>query len=62
MPGEVLCLLGENGAGKSTLMSILSGLLPARRRIQVQLDGRGVDIDSPKRRASSSASAWSTST
>jgi ABC-type uncharacterized transport system ATPase subunit len=45
--GEVLCLLGENGAGKSTLMNILSGMLRPDGG-QVKLDGRVVDIDSPK--------------
>ncbi len=45
--GEVHCLLGENGAGKSTLMNILSGMLrPDAGR--VLLDGREVEIDSPK--------------
>ena len=45
--GQVLCLLGENGAGKSTLMNILSGMLRPDQG-QVKLDGRVVDIDSPK--------------
>src|SRR5438034_846654 len=46
--GDVHCLLGENGAGKSTLMSILSGMVrPDDGRIL--LDGREVEIDSPKR-------------
>ena len=45
--GEVHCLLGENGAGKSTLMNILSGMVrPDSGR--VKLDGRTVEIDSPK--------------
>ena len=45
--GEVHCLLGENGAGKSTLMNILSGMLRPDAG-QVVLEGRRVDIDSPK--------------
>jgi ABC-type uncharacterized transport system ATPase subunit len=45
--GEVHCLLGENGAGKSTLMNILSGMVRPDSG-QVKLDGRAVEIDSPK--------------
>jgi len=45
--GEVHCLLGENGAGKSTLMNILSGMVRPDGG-QVTLDGRVVEIDSPK--------------
>ena len=45
--GEVHCLLGENGAGKSTLMNILSGMVRPDSG-QVALDGRMVEIDSPK--------------
>jgi len=45
--GEVHCLLGENGAGKTTLMNILSGMLRPDGG-QVKLDGRVVEIDSPK--------------
>src|SRR3990172_5635689 len=45
--GEVHCLLGENGAGKSTLMNILSGMVRPDRG-QVKLDGRVVEIGSPK--------------
>lgn len=45
--GEVHCLLGENGAGKSTLMNILSGMVRPDAG-QVTLDGRVVEIDSPK--------------
>ena len=45
--GEVHCLLGENGAGKSTLMNILSGMIRPDAG-EVRLDGRAVEIDSPK--------------
>jgi general nucleoside transport system ATP-binding protein len=45
--GEVHCLLGENGAGKSTLMNILSGMVRPDSG-EVRLDGRAVDIPSPK--------------
>ena len=45
--GEVHCLLGENGAGKSTLMNILSGMVRPDSG-QVKLEGRAVEIDSPK--------------
>ncbi|MGH3132164.1 MAG: ATP-binding cassette domain-containing protein, partial [Gaiellaceae bacterium] len=45
--GEVHCLLGENGAGKSTLLNILSGMVRPDGG-QVKLDGRVVEIDSPK--------------
>jgi simple sugar transport system ATP-binding protein len=45
--GEVHCLLGENGAGKSTLMNILSGMVRPDSG-QIVLDGRNVEIDSPK--------------
>jgi general nucleoside transport system ATP-binding protein len=45
--GEVHCLLGENGAGKSTLMNILSGMIRPDSG-QVKLDGREVEIASPK--------------
>ena len=45
--GEVHCLLGENGAGKSTLMNILSGMVRPDSG-EVRLDGRHVEIDSPK--------------
>ena len=45
--GEVHCLLGENGAGKSTLMNILSGMVQPDSG-EVRLDGRHVEIHSPK--------------
>ena len=45
--GEVHCLLGENGAGKSTLMNILSGMVRPDSGT-VRLDGRQVEIHSPK--------------
>ena len=45
--GEVHCLLGENGAGKTTLMNILSGMVRPDSG-QVKLDGRVIEIDSPK--------------
>jgi ABC-type uncharacterized transport system ATPase subunit len=46
--GEVHCLLGENGAGKSTLMSILAGMVQPDAG-QIRLEGRHVEIASPKR-------------
>jgi inositol transport system ATP-binding protein len=45
--GEVHALMGENGAGKSTLMKILSGIVQ-RDRGQILLEGRRVEIKSPK--------------
>jgi ABC-type uncharacterized transport system ATPase subunit len=45
--GEIHCLLGENGAGKTTLMQILSGMCRPDAGT-IAIDGRPVDIDSPK--------------
>jgi len=47
LPGEVHALMGENGAGKSTLMKVLSGVY-ARDAGEVRLDGRPVEIASPR--------------
>ncbi|PRX38026.1 D-xylose transport system ATP-binding protein [Meinhardsimonia xiamenensis] len=46
-PGEVVGVLGHNGAGKSVLMKLLSG---AERRDggQIFIDGREVDINTPR--------------
>jgi len=45
--GEVHVLAGENGAGKSTLMKILGGAF-GRDGGQILIDGRPVEIGSPK--------------
>jgi len=46
-PGEVHVLLGENGAGKSTLMKVLTGAHAADAG-DIRLDGKRVDIESPR--------------
>ncbi len=45
--GEVHALVGENGAGKSTLMKILGGIYHMDAG-QVYLEGRAVEIHSPR--------------
>lgn len=47
LPGEVCGLVGDNGAGKSTLIKILSGVHRPDRG-EVWIDGRPVEITSPK--------------
>jgi ABC-type uncharacterized transport system ATPase subunit len=49
--GEVLGIVGENGAGKSTLVKMLGGLtVPTSGHIEI--DGKAVDLASPKIAAS----------
>lgn len=45
--GEVLGLMGENGAGKSTLIKMLAGA-ENRDSGKIYIEGKEVDIDSPK--------------
>jgi len=46
--GEIVALIGHNGAGKSTLLKATFGLLPIWRG-HVTLDGRKVNVPSPRR-------------
>src|SRR2546423_713519 len=46
-PGTVHGLLGENGAGKTTLMNIVYGMVQ-RDGGKIQIDGRAVEINSPR--------------
>jgi ribose transport system ATP-binding protein len=48
--GEVVALIGENGAGKSTLMNILGGAI-ARDAGTIKIDGKPVEINSPREAA-----------
>src|ERR1700744_2907210 len=45
--GEVLGIVGENGAGKSTLVKMLGGLMPPSNG-HIEIDGKTVDLASPK--------------
>jgi ABC-type uncharacterized transport system ATPase subunit len=45
--GEVLGIVGENGAGKSTLVKMLGGLTPPTNG-HIEIDGKAVDLASPK--------------
>jgi branched-chain amino acid transport system ATP-binding protein len=44
-PGEVVVILGANGAGKTTTLRAVSGMIPARGRIE--LDGESIARRSP---------------
>ena len=58
--GTFHALLGENGAGKSTLVKCIMGFYRPTDG-SVLVDDRELDDRQPARRASSTASAWSTS-
>ncbi|HEY7068850.1 MAG TPA: ATP-binding cassette domain-containing protein [Acidimicrobiales bacterium] len=45
--GEVMALVGDNGAGKSTLIKCVAGIYPFDEG-QVSVDGRRVEIHSPR--------------
>jgi ABC-type sugar transport system ATPase subunit len=46
-PGEVHAIVGDNGAGKSTLIKLVSGVIQPDEG-QILIDGRPVDVDSPR--------------